>query len=383
MQAFGRAEWDRRRLAKLFTQNLQDKLNAIVLEARYGGLQNLIAFVSPFMILAVGAPSVIQGTLTVGYLLAFQQWTIELYQHARHLYEINQQIQQALGASERVFEFLDQPVDETRKARASVAGGARTLPNVKGELVFRDVSFSYDGEREVLRCLNLHIQAGTTVALVGPSGAGKSTVFSLVLRFFDPDSGTIMLDGVDLKELDAEWLRRQIGVVFRDPYIFAGTLFDNIAFGREGASRKEVLEAARMAYVDEFALQLPGGHETLVGEQGARLSGGQRQRIALARALLRKPTILLLDEATSALDPEAESIVHRAIRTSLSARTCMIIAHRLSTVKNADKIVFLRDGSVVEIGSHRELLERNGEYARFYAMQFAANGHETDRIEPA
>ena len=192
----------------------------------------------------------------------------------------------------------------------------------------------------------------------------------MIPRFFDPDGGRILFDGVDLKEIDVRWLREQIGVVFQDPFIFSGSLYDNIAFGKEGATEEEVLKAAQMAWVDEFAAKLEQGYQTLLGERGVRLSGGQRQRVALARAFLRDPRILVLDETTSALDVESEARVQEAVQSLMAGRTAVIIAHRLSTIRRADRIVFMRDGRIVESGAHDELLDLRGEYAAFYRLQF-------------
>ena len=364
--AFNREKWDQERLDQLFTQTLRQRLRAILLEARYGGIQNLASFVSPVLILAVGAPYVLRGEITIGYLLAFQTWTHFLYTHSRNLYNTFQSVQQSLGAAERVFEFLGEPVDPVRMT------GTSRLNEVKGEIRFENVTFSYDGVRNVLHGVDLVIEPGMTVAIVGPSGSGKSTVFYLLQRFFDPDGGRILLDGTDYRDLDVEWLRQQIGVVFQEPFLFSGTLYENIAFGREGATPGEVLRAAELAQVAEFAEKLPERYETRIGERGVRLSGGQKQRIAIARALLRDPKILLLDEATSALDSESEAKVQEAMAAVMKRRTCIVIAHRLSTVRNADCIAFLRDGRISEIGSHEELALRNGDYARFCRLQFQA-----------
>lgn len=362
--AFGREEWDEKRLSTLFTRALRQRLRAILLEARYGGLQNLASFVSPFFILIVGAPFVLRGDMTIGSLLAFQQWTQLLYTHARSLYHTNQSVQQALGAAERVHQFFSEPVDSVRLL------GSRRLERVEGALELQDVGFSYDGTRRVLKDVNLAIEPGMRVALVGPSGAGKSTLMLLLMRFFDPDRGRITLDGVDLRELDVRWLRDQIGVVFQDPLLSARNLYENIAFGRDGVTREAVLRATDLAQVTAFASELPGGFDTPIGERGVRLSGGQKQRVALARALVRDPKILLLDEATSARDPESEHLVQEAMEAVMEGRTTVVIAHRLSTIRGADLIVFLRDGQVVEAGIHAELLARGGEYARFHPMQF-------------
>lgn len=368
--AYTREEWDQKRLSRLFLDSLSFRMRAILLEARYGGIQSLAGFVSPFLIFAVGAPAVLRGDLTVGFLLAFQQWTEHLYGNARALYHINQEVQESLGAAERVLEFLAEPADPVRRT------GKMRPKEVQGEIAFEAVSFSYDGRTEVLKDVSVTMPAGARVALVGPSGAGKSTLIHLIPRFFDPDKGRILLDGIDLKEIDVRWLREQIGIVFQEPFIFSGSLYSNIAFGKEGATEEEVLHAAKMARVDEFALDLESGYQTLLGERGVRLSGGQKQRVAIARAFLRDPRILIFDEATSALDVESEAHVQEAMELLMAGRTAVIIAHRLSTIRQADLILFMRDGRIVETGTHDQLLAHGGEYAAFYRLQFPEDRDE-------
>ena len=362
--AYTREEWDQKRLSRLFLDSLAFRMRAILLEARYGGIQSVAGFVSPFLIFVVGTPAVLRGELTVGFLLAFQQWTEHLYSNARALYQINQDVQESLGAADRVLEFLAQPVDPVYQA-----GGIR-LDQIRGDIEFQGVSFSYDGRTPVLE-RDHDGDPGRYDG--GPGGAergGKEHPRPLDSPVFRSRRGRILFDGVDLKEIDVRWLREQIGVVFQDPFIFSGSLYDNIAFGKEGATEEEVLRAAKMAWVDEFAAKLEQGYQTLLGERGVRLSGGQRQRVALARAFLRDPRILILDEATSSLDVESEARVQEAVESLMAGRTAVIIAHRLSTIRRADRIVFMRDGRIVESGTHDELLDLRGEYAAFYRLQF-------------
>ena len=241
---------------------------------------------------------------------------------------------------------------------------------VAGEVRYRGVRFGYDGEHEVLRGLDLAITAGTTVALVGPSGGGKTTTCSLLPRFYDPGAGSVEIDGIDVRDVTVETLREAIGIVQQDVYLFGGTVRKNIAYGRPDATDAQIVEAARRANIHEFVMGLPEGYDTFVGERGARLSGGQKQRIAIARVFLRNPRILILDEATSALDNESERAIQASLEELSEGRTTLVIAHRLSTIRGADLIAVVEDGRVVEQGTHDELLELGGTYARYYEMQF-------------
>uniref|UniRef100_UPI0022E88F2D ABC transporter ATP-binding protein n=1 Tax=Eggerthella sinensis TaxID=242230 RepID=UPI0022E88F2D len=238
------------------------------------------------------------------------------------------------------------------------------------EVRYRDVHFSYDGQHEVLRGLDLSIPAGTTVALVGPSGGGKTTTCSLLPRFYDPASGSVEIDNIDIRTVTVESLRDAIGIVQQDVYLFGGTIRDNIAYGRPDATQAEIVEAARRANIDEFVRGLPDGYDTYVGERGARLSGGQKQRIAIARVFLKDPRILILDEATSALDNESERAIQKSLEELSAGRTTLVIAHRLSTIRNADLIAVVEDGRVAERGTHEQLLALGGTYAHYYEMQF-------------
>ena len=241
---------------------------------------------------------------------------------------------------------------------------------VAGEVRYRGVRFGYDGEHEVLRGLDLAIPAGTTVALVGPSGGGKTTTCSLLPRFYDPGAGSVEIDGIDVRDVTVETLREAIGIVQQDVYLFGGTVRENIAYGRPDATDAQIVEAAKRANIHEFVMGLPEGYDTFVGERGARLSGGQKQRIAIARVFLRNPRILILDEATSALDNESERAIQASLEELSEGRTTLVIAHRLSTIRGADLIAVVEDGRVVEQGTHDELLELGGTYARYYEMQF-------------
>jgi ABC-type multidrug transport system fused ATPase/permease subunit len=274
---------------------------------------------------------------------------------------VNSTYKQVEAASDRihseVLDVPDQVVDEML---------GRVLENVVGRIEFRNVTFAYPDGTEALSDVSFVIEPGTSLALVGPSGAGKSTIADLFLRFYDPTQGQILLDGVDIRDLQISWLRRQIGVVPQQTFLFAGSVNDNIRLGKEDATEAEILEASNSAYADEFIRTMDDGYNSQLGESGIRISGGQRQRIAIARALVRKPTVLLLDEATSALDATSEKAVTEALEVIMKERTTLFIAHRLTTAARADRILVLRKGQVVEIGSHVELMELGGAYASLF-----------------
>ena len=244
------------------------------------------------------------------------------------------------------------------------------LKDVVGVIDYKDVSFSYQGEEKVLDHMNIHIDAGRSIALVGPSGGGKTTICSLLPRFYDVNSGSIEIDGKDIRKLSLASLRRSIGIVQQDVYLFTGTIGENIAYGNPKASKEEIIEAAKKANIHEFIMSLPDGYDSFVGERGTRLSGGQKQRISIARVFLKDPKILILDEATSALDNESERYVQKSLEELAKNRTCITIAHRLSTIRNADEIIVIGENGIEERGTHAELLAKNNIYAKYYALQF-------------
>ena len=295
-------------------------------------------------------------------------YVILLLSSVAALSEVYGDILRAAGATERLMELL-----HTRSPIQPPAQ-AQQLPMVQGgsRLSVRDLSFHYPSRpmQSALSHLNLEVQPGETIALVGPSGAGKSSVFQLLLRFYDPQSGQIELDGVPIRQLSLDALRERIGIVPQDSVIFSTSALENIRYGRPGATDEEVQDAARAAHAHDFISQLPQGYATFLGERGVRLSGGQRQRISIARAILKNAPLLLLDEATSALDTESERSVQAALEQAMKDRTTLVIAHRLSTVVNADRIIVLEAGAIVDIGTHAELMHRNGLYAKLASMQF-------------
>ncbi len=311
-----------------------------------------------------GGVLVSQGSLKVGVLVAFTLYINRFFDPIREISQQYSQLQRAGVAAERIFQILETPVEIKDKP------GAEELPQIHGEAEFRDVTFGYNRDLPVLRDFNLHMKAGQTVAIVEPTGAGKSTIAGLLARFYDIQQGSVLVDGHDVRDVTQHSLRSQIGVVLQEPFLFTGTIRDNIRYGRLEASDEEVAEAARAVGVHDLITQLPEGYDTLIRERGRNLSVGQRQLISFARALLADPRILILDEATANIDTFTELLVQQALKRLLHGRTALVIAHRLSTIKGADNIVVLQGGQIVEQGTHVELLQRNGIYASLYAMGF-------------
>ncbi len=334
----------------------------------FQGAGSLAAFAGLGMVLWVGGGMVIDGTLSTGDLTAYMMYTFYLAFSLGALSALFGDFNRAIGASQRVFELLD------RRPQVGTAGGLAPASS-EGEMVLDSVSFAYPTRPDVtvLHEVTLVLRPGRVVALVGHSGSGKSTVASLLARFYDPAGGMVRYDGADVRALDPDWLRRQVGMVSQEPVLFAASIADNIRYGRPSATDAEVEAAARVANAHVFIHELPERYATLVGERGVRLSGGQRQRIAIARAVLKDPKVLVLDEATSALDAESEHLVQEALERLMAGRASLVIAHRLSTVKNADEVVVFDHGRRVESGSHTELVARGGVYARLVEHQFQAS----------
>ena len=327
---------------------------------------DFLAGLGTFLVLGYGAYLVMTAKdFTVGHLTAFLFYLGLLYSPIIRIVESNAVIQQAATSLEKIFTLLD------TKPHIPENDALPQLPDLKGRVTFDAVSFAYRPQHPTLRDLRFEVPAGQTFALVGPSGSGKTTIITLLARFYDPTEGRILVDGQDVRDFNVQSLRRQVGIVMQDNILFSGTIEDNIKYGRPGATREEVIEAAKSANAHDFISRLPQGYETWLGERGVQLSGGQRQRVAIARVILKNPRILILDEATSALDTEAERQVQEALDRLMKGRTSIVIAHRLSTVINADKILVLKQGSVVESGRHDELLKQDGVYRRLNEMQFA------------
>ncbi|MEO3389162.1 ABC transporter transmembrane domain-containing protein [Mesorhizobium sp. CAU 1741] len=333
-------------------------------------------FASVVAVLWFGAADVLAGTLSPGTLSQFLLYAVFAAGALGALSEVWGELSQAAGAAERLSELLDE-----EPAVKAPAAPMRMPKPARGEVAFCDVAFAYPArpDQAALKKLSFRVAPGETVAIVGPSGAGKSTIFSLLMRFYDPEAGSVLIDGIDVRQADPHDVRGRIAIVPQDVTVFAASAAENISFGRPGASREEVETAARDAHAQEFISRLSAGYDTQLGERGVMLSGGQRQRIAIARAILRDAPILLLDEATSALDAESETLVQTALERLMEGRTTIVIAHRLATVLKADRILVMEDGSIVEEGTHRSLVAAGGVYARLAKLQFGDGGEAFSR----
>lgn len=324
----------------------------------------LVAAIGVTMIIWYGGNNVINGTITAGSLVAFLTYAVNISNPIKRLTRVIGNIQKALAAAQRVFMIIDMP-EEIAESR-----DAKQLPEVSGKVEFKNVSFAYDDKGNVITDLSFSVKPGEVIAIVGPSGAGKSTIANLLPRFYDVNKGDIKIDGHSVREVTLDSLREQVGIVPQETMLFNGSVYNNILYGRLDATKEEIEAAAKAANAHDFIMQLTDGYETKLGDRGVNLSGGQRQRIAIARAILKNPRILILDEATSALDTESERVVQEALDRLMVGRTSFVIAHRLSTVKNADKILVLEKGNLVESGTHDELLALDGLYAHLYKIQY-------------
>ena len=364
VKSFVRETYEIGRYNRAIDVAFQAAVKLLTLRSVFGPIVGFFAFGGLALILWYGGREVLDGRLSAGELIAFLIYGLTVAGSFAGLISLYSQLQEALGATKRVFQILD--------AAPSVRDlpDARDLNEAPGAISLRHVHFAYEADNAVLRDVNLEVAAGEVVALVGPSGAGKSTLFNLIPRFYDPDNGAILLDGCDIRQLTQRSLRAHIGIVPQETLLFGGSIRENILYGKLDASEDELAAAARSANAHDFIADLPKGYSTIVGERGVKLSGGQRQRVAIARAILKDPAILLLDEATSSLDNESEKLVQDALGNLMRGRTTLIIAHRLSTVRIAHRIAVLDRGRIIELGSHAELMALGGLYAKLYAMQF-------------
>ncbi len=366
VKAFGMEGWETSRFHGAARRLLRANMRNVAATAVSSPMMDIFGAVAISLLLLLGRDQIKASVFTPGTFVAFIFAVFKLYDPVRKFAAFYNNFQQALGASTSVFQFIDADDEVKEKSRALV------LPAFHGEIVFEHVNFSYnDGDqRDVLRDIDLRIHAGEVVAIVGSSGSGKSTLVHLLPRFFDVTGGAIRIDGHDLRDVTLSSLRSQIGIVAQDTILFNDTVRNNIAYGQTNASQQRVLEAAKAAFAHDFISAMPEGYNTVIGERGFRLSGGERQRLSIARALLKNAPILVLDEATSALDTESERMVQQALHNLMAGRTVFVIAHRLSTVRRADRIVVLENGSISDVGSHEDLLSRLGTYRRLYELQF-------------
>ena len=365
IKSFAREAFEKARFYEVGTRLMGLEIRLASVGRWFLAMVTAMVIVGPAIVWLGGGWLAVTQDLKVGVIVAFVGFiTTRLYGPAAALAGVQVQVVSALAVFERIFEYLDNATEEYDPP------GATALPAIAGDVRFDDVRFAYGPEREILKGVTLHVAPGQVAALVGPSGAGKSTITQLVPRFYDPQSGAVSVDGHDVRTVTLESLRRDIGIVSQETYLFHDTIAANLRYAKTDATADELREAARMANIDAFVSSLPDGYETIVGERGHKLSGGERQRLAIARVLLKDPRILILDEATSSLDSENEAAIQVALERVMRGRTSLVIAHRLSTVQNADVIFAVEDGRIAESGTHAELLAKNGLYARLYRTQF-------------
>jgi ABC-type multidrug transport system fused ATPase/permease subunit len=363
IQAFAREDLEYSRFSKESERYYQARVKGIRYWSIFFPAIRFFGAMGAVIVLGVGSVMVVKEQLTIGTLVAFLAYITSIYDPINRLTEVDNIFQEAIAAGERIFELLDETTD------VKDAPDAIELSAIRGEMVFDQVYFRYGSGDRVLHDISFTMAPGEMVALVGPSGAGKTSIANLICRFYDPVKGHVTVDGCDLRNIKLTSLRRQVGVVLQDSFLFNNTIAENLYYGKPNATEDELIAAARAANAHDFIMQLPEGYNTEIGERGVKLSGGQKQRLALARAILADPRILILDEATSSVDAEAEYLIQQALERVLKGRTALVIAHRLSTVRNADKIIVLNHGRIAEVGSHQELMQRKGLYSQLYQRQ--------------
>ncbi len=342
-------------------------LRAVYFNFAMGPMVDLISTVTTAFIYVVGVYSIMGGKssgIEIGVIFAFTAYISRFWAPINTIASFYNSVLTAVSYLERIFETIDEPVlvkDEP---------GAKDMPSIKGNVTFEDVTFSYEEGEVILKNINFKVEQGQCIAIVGPTGAGKTTIVNLLSRFYNVDSGRVLVDGTDISRVRLNSLRRQMGVMMQDSFIFSGTIMDNIRYGNKDATDEEVIKAAKTVCAHDFIMNMENGYNTQVNERGSRLSAGQRQLISFARALLANPAILILDEATSSIDTETEIVLQEGLERLLKGRTSFIIAHRLSTIKNADRIMYIDKGGMQESGSHQELLDKKGLYYNLYMSQY-------------
>lgn len=410
LKAFCGEEFEAERFSAKSLELLRARVGIAKLQSIYSSTVDVWVFIGTIIVILTASPRILAGTFTVGALVAYLSYLNKLYGPAKALSKINVSIQKILAAGDRIFEVMDVSseleleleangiekappakkyllspeemprrgftslgLQETRVSPALQVSNSLPEKPINGAVRFENINFEYDEDHPILKNFNLDVEPGEVISLVGHSGGGKTTVVNLLLRFYRPKTGRILIDGVPVEEIPLASLRQQIGLVQQETFLFSGTLRDNIAYANPHATTEQIMDAARAAYAHDFIMQLPKGYRTEVGERGVKLSGGQRQRIAIARALLRDPKILIFDEATSHLDSESEQVVRQALERVAQGRTVFVIAHRLSSVWRADKIVVIEDGELIQLGNHQDLVASNGVYRRLYSLQLGAH----------
>jgi ATP-binding cassette subfamily B protein len=385
IRAFSREDYEQRRFEVESMESMGIALRARSLKARLSPLVEMIVAVGTSLVLWFGARMVLDGALSTGSLIVFILYLGRMYKPMQELSKMSDTITKASVAWERIQEVMD------TQREVEDLPDAKPAPRFHGDIEFDHVSFAYDHNRAILRDMSLQIKAGQVAALVGPTGAGKTTVISLVTRFYDPTSGSVKIDGTDIRQFQQHSLRQRISLVLQETMLFQTSIWANIAYGKPGATREEILRAAELANAHEFIEKMPEGYDTVLGERGVTLSGGQRQRIAIARAVIRDTPIVIMDEPSSGLDAASERMVFDALDRLMAGKTCIVIAHRLSTIQRADVIFVVKEGAIVESGNHEQLLAQRGVYANLHDLQFrncqdrtappAENSNEIDTLE--
>lgn len=364
IRSFATEGFEQDQFAKENANFLGKALDHTSWNAKTFAIVNTLTDIAPLIVISFAGYQVIHGQLTIGTMVAFIAYVEQLYNPLRRLINSSTTLTQAIASMDRVFEFIDVPYEVVDKPNAKVAN------DIKGEVEFQNISFRYqEDEALIIEGLSLKVKRGETVALVGMSGGGKSTLVSLLPRFYDVTDGRILLDNLDIRDYQAQSLREKIGMVLQDTFLFSNTVRENILIGKPDATEEEVIAAAKSANAHDFIMKLPKGYHTKVGERGVKLSGGQKQRVSIARVFLKNPPILVLDEATSALDLESEHLIQEALENLAKERTTFIVAHRLSTITHANKIVLIEDGKVVESGTHQELMAKQEHYYKLFQIQ--------------